>query len=73
MTNLVMTPRTTHDLPRQHRKAVRRQPHADDGDGAHRVHQSLPPGSFLAAYSKWCGDDVVDEAFERAASRLRKQ
>jgi hypothetical protein len=29
--------------------------------------------THLAAYSKWCGDDVVDDAFEKAASRLRKR
>jgi integrase len=52
---------------------------------AHRAHLicELPPKvaaaamghsveTHLAAYSKWCGDDVVDDAFERAASRLRK-
>ena len=26
--------------------------------------------THLAAYSKWCGDDVVDDASERAAARL---
>jgi integrase len=26
--------------------------------------------THLAAYSKWCGDEVVDDAFERAATRL---
>jgi hypothetical protein len=26
--------------------------------------------THLAAYSRWCGDDVVDEAFARAALRL---
>ena len=25
-----------------------------------------------ATYSKWCGDDGVDDAVEKAASRLRK-
>jgi integrase len=53
---------------------------------AHRAHLicELPPKvaaaamghsveTHLAAYSKWCGDDVVDDAFERAASRLRKE
>jgi integrase len=52
---------------------------------AHRAHLicELPPKvaaaamghsveTHLAAYSKWCGDDVVDDAFEKAASRLRK-
>jgi hypothetical protein len=24
----------------------------------------------LAAYSRWCGDDVVDEAFAKAEQRL---
>jgi hypothetical protein len=24
----------------------------------------------LAAYSRWCGDDVVDDAFSKAAQRL---
>ena len=28
--------------------------------------------SHLAADSKWCGDDGVDDAVEKAASRLRK-
>jgi len=28
--------------------------------------------THLAAYSKWCGDDGVDDAVEKAASRLRK-
>ena len=50
---------------------------------AHRAHLicELPPKvaaaamghsveTHLAAYSKWCGDDVVDDAFERAATRL---
>ncbi len=50
---------------------------------AHRAHLicELPPKvaaaamghsveTHLAAYSKWCGDDVVDDAFERAAARL---
>ena len=50
---------------------------------AHRAHLicELPPKvaaaamghsveTHLAAYSKWCGDDVVDDAFERAAQRL---
>ncbi|MBM5822975.1 MAG: hypothetical protein FJ082_11150 [Cyanobacteria bacterium K_Offshore_surface_m2_011] len=50
---------------------------------AHRAHLicELPPKvaaaamghsveTHLAAYSKWCGDDVVDDAFDRAASRL---
>ena len=26
--------------------------------------------THLAAYSRWCGDDVVDDAFARAALRL---
>jgi hypothetical protein len=26
--------------------------------------------THLAAYSKWCGDDVVDDAFAKAARRL---
>jgi hypothetical protein len=26
--------------------------------------------THLAAYSKWCGDDVVDDAFGRTAKRL---
>ncbi len=26
--------------------------------------------TYLASYSKWCGDDVVDTAFQQAASRL---
>jgi hypothetical protein len=26
--------------------------------------------THLASYSKWCGDDVVDTAFQQAASRL---
>jgi len=51
---------------------------------AHRAHLicELPPKvaaaamghsveTHLAAYSKWCGDDVVDDAFAKAASRLR--
>ena len=50
---------------------------------AHRAHVicELPPKvaaaamghsveTHLAAYSKWCGDDVVDDAFARAALRL---
>jgi hypothetical protein len=50
---------------------------------AHRAHLicELPPKvaaaamghsveTHLAAYSKWCGDEVVDDAFERAATRL---
>lgn len=50
---------------------------------AHRAHLicELPPKvaaagighsveTHLAAYSRWCGDDVVDYAFERAAKRL---
>lgn len=50
---------------------------------AHRAHLicELPPKvaaaamghsveTHLASYSKWCGDDVVDDAFERAAKRL---
>ena len=50
---------------------------------AHRAHLicELPPKvaaaamghsveTHLASYSKWCGDDVVDDAFERAARRL---
>jgi len=50
---------------------------------AHRAHLicELPPKvaaaamghsveTHLAAYSKWCGDDVVDDAFERAGARL---
>jgi integrase len=52
---------------------------------AHRAHLicELPPKvaaaamghsveTHLAAYSKWCGDDVVDDAFERAAARLAR-
>jgi len=52
---------------------------------AHRAHLicELPPKmvvatmghsaeTHLAAYSKWCGDDGVDDAVEKAASRLRK-
>lgn len=52
---------------------------------AHRAHMicELPPKvaaaamghsveTHLAAYSKWCGDDVVDDAFERAAARLAR-
>ena len=26
--------------------------------------------THLAAYSRWCGDDVVDDAFAKAARRL---
>ena len=26
--------------------------------------------THLAAYSRWCGDDVVDDAFSKAAQRL---
>ncbi len=26
--------------------------------------------THLAAYSRWCGDDVVDEAFAKAEQRL---
>ena len=26
--------------------------------------------SHLAAYSRWCGDDVVDDAFAKAEQRL---
>ena len=50
---------------------------------AHRAHLicELPPKvaaaamghsleTHLAAYSKWCGDDVIDTAFKQAASRL---
>ena len=50
---------------------------------AHRAHLicELPPKvaaaamghsveTHLASYSKWCGDEVVDDAFERAARRL---
>ena len=50
---------------------------------AHRTHLicELPPKvaaaamghsleTHLAAYSKWCGDDVIDTAFKQAASRL---
>jgi integrase len=50
---------------------------------AHRAHMicELPPKvaaaamghsveTHLSSYSKWCGDDVVDDAFERAAKRL---
>ncbi|NCY14791.1 MAG: hypothetical protein EBX33_08905, partial [Synechococcaceae bacterium WB8_1A_041] len=50
---------------------------------AHRAHVicDLPPKvvaaamghsvqTHLAAYSRWCGDDVVDDAFSKAADRL---
>ena len=50
---------------------------------AHRAHVicDLPPKvvaaamghsvqTHLAAYSRWCGDDVVDDAFSKAAQRL---
>jgi len=50
---------------------------------AHRAHVicELPPKvvaaamghsveTHLAAYSRWCGDDVVDDAFSKAAQRL---
>jgi integrase len=50
---------------------------------AHRAHLicDLPPKvvaaamghsvqTHLAAYSRWCGDDVVDDAFDQAARRL---
>jgi hypothetical protein len=50
---------------------------------AHRAHVIcvLPPKvaaaamghslqTHLAAYSRWCGDDVVDDAFDKAARRL---
>lgn len=50
---------------------------------AHRAHVicDLPPKvvtaamghsvqTHLAAYSRWCGDDVVDDAFGKAANRL---
>jgi len=50
---------------------------------AHRAHMicELPPKvaaaamghsveTHLSVYSKWCGDDVVDDAFKRAATRL---
>jgi len=52
---------------------------------AHRAHVicDLPPKvvaaamghsveTHLAAYSRWCGDDVVDDAFTKAAERLEK-
>lgn len=52
---------------------------------AHRAHVicELPPKvvaaamghsveTHLAAYSRWCGDDVVDDAFEKAALRMRR-
>lgn len=52
---------------------------------AHRAHVicELPPKvvaaamghsveTHLAAYSRWCGDDVVDDAFSKAAQRLSK-
>jgi integrase len=50
---------------------------------AHRAHVicDLPPKvvaaamghsvqTHLAAYSRWCGDDVVDDAFARAEQRI---
>jgi len=50
---------------------------------AHRAHVicDLPPKvvaaamghsvqTHLAAYSRWCGDDVVDDAFAKAGQRL---
>jgi hypothetical protein len=50
---------------------------------AHRAHVicDLPPKvvaaamghsvqTHLAAYSRWCGDDVVDDALTKAAQRL---
>ena len=53
---------------------------------AHRAHVicDLPPKvvaaamghsvqTHLAAYSRWCGDDVVDDAFARASRRLERQ
>jgi hypothetical protein len=53
---------------------------------AHRAHvvSDLPPKvvaaamghsvqSHLAAYSRWCGDDVVDDAFAKTGSRLKEQ
>jgi hypothetical protein len=52
-------------------------------DDAHRAHVicDLPPKvvaaamghsvqTHLAAYSRWCGDDVVDDAFAKAEQRL---
>ena len=52
---------------------------------AHRAHLicELPPKvaaaamghsleTHLASYSKWCGDDVVDTAFQQAATRLER-
>ena len=53
---------------------------------AHRAHVicDLPPKvvaaamghsvqTHLAAYSRWCGDDVVNDAFARASRRLERQ
>jgi integrase len=53
---------------------------------AHRAHVicDLPPKvvaaamghslqTHLAAYSRWCGDDVVDQAFEKAERRINQQ
>ena len=64
-------------------KAEKLVPYSCRHGYAHRAHVlcELPPKvvaaamghsvqTHLSAYSRWCGDDVVDEAFIRAAKRM---
>ncbi len=37
---------------------------------AHRAHVICDQPPKAAAYSRWCGDDVVDDAFAKAEQRL---